>query len=288
MNIKFVYVTVIVVLAAMVAPVAAQQKLGSVITDMGLDWLVDSWVGTMGEDGPDIKLEWKWGAGRHAIHAEHKIGEYLASGMIMYVVSREEVVEIGTNSMGASSKGLWNAAGGRATVSYMHTKASGETEQYEVIYKKIDSETIEATMYDVAVGGQRHAQPRGVVKLKRKSAKTEQSAIRWHDYDSAKRVAFDPNGSPVMATAVIKSQEGKEDVAQKELIDLVAYAHACDGCLLFNLHKKRDGVFMLYEVWRDMGALKAFGKSSYVQYMFSTAGEWGADAPEFIFWKTAR
>ena len=222
------------------------------------------------------------------IHETLLLETALASGMIMYMASRDEVVEVGTDSMGASSKGLWNTTGSGAIVSYVDTKSSGETEQYEVIYKKVDSETMEVTMYGIGVGGQRDAQPKGVISLKRKPAKERKAAIQSQESVSKKQVAFDPDDRRVVITAIITAQEGKEDIAEQELIGLVPEAYSCDGCLLFNLHKKDDGIFLLYEVWRDGDAAGAFQKSEYVQYLYSTGSEWGSDIPEFDLWKMAQ
>jgi len=288
MSIKFLRITIIILLAVMADQVLAQQKLSDVVAEANLEWMAGRWIGTMGEDGPDVELEWRWSPGRYAVHAEYKVGEYLASGIIMYIASRNEVVEIGTDSMGASSKGLWSTAGNGATVSYMDTKADGETEQYEVIYKKVDSETMEATMYGIGAGGQRDAQPKGIIKLKRKPTKARKATIQSEDSDNKKKVTFDPNDQQIVITAMITAQEGQEDVAEQKLIGLVPYAYSCDGCLLFNLHKKDDGIFLLYEVWRDGDAAGAFSRSEYVQHLYATGSEWAMDQPEFDFWKMAK
>ena len=77
MSIKYVRIASIVLLTVMTGQVSAQQNLSDVVADVDLGWMVDKWIGTMGEDGPEVELEWRWSTGRHAVHAEYKIGEYL-------------------------------------------------------------------------------------------------------------------------------------------------------------------------------------------------------------------
>jgi hypothetical protein len=121
MNKIEMYITGVLLLALLLTPATAQIKLADVIADAGFDWAIGKWVGVV--EGEKVELEWKWALDKHVILSNIKAGEYQSCGMIMYVASRDEVVEMSADNEGATQTGKWRVEGNDAVLRFEKTDA---------------------------------------------------------------------------------------------------------------------------------------------------------------------
>jgi hypothetical protein len=165
------YVAVVVFFVFLLTPAMAQQKLGDVVTEAGFDWMIGKWVGTVEEQ--KVELEWKWALDKHVIFVDVKAGEYRSHSMIMYVASRDEVIEVGADNQGATERGKWRTEGDNAVVRSEETNVYGQIEKSEGVISKLDVNTIKITLYNVDENDRRTVEPQWVLTLKRQRAKVE-------------------------------------------------------------------------------------------------------------------
>ena len=102
-SIKSLFLVSLSLLFVSVVPASAQASLGDFLVDYGYEWVAGKWVAST-DDGQKVELEYKWGLDRHVVLVSFKMGDYKYQGMIMFVPSREEVIEVGADNKG----GIWN------------------------------------------------------------------------------------------------------------------------------------------------------------------------------------
>jgi len=78
---------------------SAQDSLGSLMEQMGCDWLVGKWVGES-PDGEEYSMEFKWEIKPHILSTHFKGFDFEYHGIIFFKASEEQVVQIGVDSRG--------------------------------------------------------------------------------------------------------------------------------------------------------------------------------------------
>jgi hypothetical protein len=141
------------------------QKLGDIVASGGYEWLIGKWVGT--EKDQAYELEYKPILDKHACAVDLKSGDFKYSGLIMYVASRQEIVEFGVDTMGRIWKGVWDQDGSDAVSKSECTNANGTTMKLQHVFTKIDNDTFKGKLYALAADGSRGAEPREQVTFKR-------------------------------------------------------------------------------------------------------------------------
>jgi len=169
MNIKSLCLLGLGLLVISTAPVAAQQSLGDLVSEYGYDWLAGKWATTT-DDGQNVELEYKWGLDRHVILVEFKMGDFKYHGMIMFVPSREEVVQMGADNQGNIWNGTWSDDYSGLAHSMESTKIDGTKEKSEMVHTKVDSNTMKIGVYGVDSYGYR-GQSVGTLNMKRQPKK---------------------------------------------------------------------------------------------------------------------
>ena len=155
---------------------AAQQSLGDLVTEAGFDWMIGSWVATT-DDGSELLAVYQWQLNRHMVATHLKAGRFESRGMIYYLPGEDSVVQVSVDSMGGSSKGIWNPEGDRAVCTLDYTPRSGETMKMKFIHSKVDSDTMKVAMYGADESGQLADEPWATLEYKRqKQQKPEQRA----------------------------------------------------------------------------------------------------------------
>ena len=170
MRIKSLFLLSLSLLFVSAIPAGAQSSLGDLLTEYGYEWVAGKWVATT-DEGQKVELEYKWGLDRHVVLVDFKMGDYKYHGMIMFVPSREEVIEVGADNMG----GIWNCRWGDdytgAARTGEATQRDGTKEKNEVVLSKVDNDTLKVTLYDVDSYGYRTSQAKGSLTFKRQAAK---------------------------------------------------------------------------------------------------------------------
>jgi hypothetical protein len=159
----------VLLLALLLTPATAQMKLGDVVADAGCDWVIGKWAGVI--EGERIELEWKWALDKHVILSNIKAGEYQSCGMIMYVASRDEVIDTSADNEGATQTGKWRIEDNDAVLRFEKTDVRGQIEKGEAVLSKLDEETLKIAKCEVDINGKRQIESLWTLTLTRQSGK---------------------------------------------------------------------------------------------------------------------
>jgi hypothetical protein len=170
MSIKSLFLVSLSVLFVSAVPASAQSSLGDLIVEYGYEWVAGKWVATT-DDGQTIELEYKWALDKHVVLVDFKMGDFKYHGMIMFVPSREEIVQIGADNQGGTSKGTWGDDYMGAALSLETTKLDGTIEKSEMVQSRVDNDTMKMAVYDVDSYGYRNSTAKGTLTFKRKAVK---------------------------------------------------------------------------------------------------------------------
>jgi hypothetical protein len=184
----------IVLLAACALPAAGQTKLGDFVENGGYDWIIGRWVAVDDQNQNQVQIEHRWILDKHAVLAELKMGSFQHRGIIMLSPDRGEVIEVAADNLGGTWKGDWTDEAGDLVFRVQHTNANGEVEKAQVVYAKVDADTITIAMHRVDGGGRRDAQPTGKLTCKRQPAS---SAARAASSQNARSTAYQTLGDLV-------------------------------------------------------------------------------------------
>jgi uncharacterized protein (TIGR03067 family) len=179
MSMKSVFVVTLAVLAISTIPASAQDKLGDLVAQYGYDWLIGKWVATA-DNGRQVELEYKWILDKCAMCVNVTIGEFKYHGLIMFVPSREEVIQTGADNMGATWTGTWSEDAEGAVNRNQRLQPDGTTQTMDMIYAKGDNNSFKVKEYAVEDGGYRASEARGELTFKRQkaeAAEAERSAL---------------------------------------------------------------------------------------------------------------
>ena len=166
MSMRNVSLAIVVLLAVCAVPAPGQDKLGDLLYQGGYEWVLGKWVATT-DEGARVEVEYKWGLDKHVILMDLKMGEFKLHGMIMYVASKEEIIQVSADNRGGTWKGTWRDDYGEAVNRMEGTQANGQTMKAEVVYSKVDADTMKVAMYGVDEDGYRASEAWGTLNYKR-------------------------------------------------------------------------------------------------------------------------
>ncbi|MBN2315121.1 MAG: hypothetical protein JXM79_14420 [Sedimentisphaerales bacterium] len=152
-------------------PAGAQENLGGLVAEYGYGWMIGKWAATT-SNGDRFDLEYKWILDKNAICLNVKIGEFKYYGLIVFVPSREEVIQVGADNMGATWNGTWAEDYEGAVNRNVRTEPDGSTQTMDLVFIKIDNNSFKLKEYAVESGGYRASQARGETTFKRQKADT--------------------------------------------------------------------------------------------------------------------
>jgi uncharacterized protein (TIGR03067 family) len=177
MSVRRITLVIAVLLAISAIPAKAQDKLGDLVAENGYDWMIGKWAAT-DDNGRQVELEYKWILDKCAICVNVKIGDFKYHGLIMFMPSNEEVVQLGADNIGGTWKGTW-------AVDYEGTfnrnerlDADGTTQTMDMFFIKVDNDSFRVKEYSVE-SGTRSSQARGETmfkRLKEDTAKTSEGS----------------------------------------------------------------------------------------------------------------
>ena len=127
MNIRNAHLALVALLILFTVPVTAQQTLGDLVSEGGYDWLIGKWLATTDEGG-ELRLEHKWALDRNTMLVDFQMGGFRLQGMIVFVPSREEVIQIGADNQGGTWKGTWRDEYGDAVHRMEQTRPDVQTQ----------------------------------------------------------------------------------------------------------------------------------------------------------------
>lgn len=124
------------------------QKLGDLVAEGGYEWMVGKWLA--GDSDGQYALEHSWTLDKHAALVDLKMGNFAYHGMIVYVPSRQEIIQVGVDTVGGVWQGTWEQSYDGATHRIEYSGADGSTRKMEHVYSKVDGDTFQVKEY----GGQ--------------------------------------------------------------------------------------------------------------------------------------
>jgi uncharacterized protein (TIGR03067 family) len=100
------------------------------------------------------------------------MGEFKYHGMIMFVPSREEVVQIGADNMGGTWNGTWGEDYEGAVNRNEGVEPDGTKQTMDMVFIKVDNNSFKVKTYSVDSDGYRASQASGEITFKRQKADT--------------------------------------------------------------------------------------------------------------------
>ncbi|MFC1635748.1 hypothetical protein ACFL5Z_12995 [Planctomycetota bacterium] len=171
MSLRSISLAITVLLVVSAVPAGAQENLGDLISQYGYDWMIGKWAAT-GDDGSQVELEYKWILDKCAMCINLKMGEFKYHGLIMFMPSSEEVVQVGADNMGATWKGTWGEDYEGAVNRNERTEPDGTKQTMDMVFIKVDNNSFKVKQYPVESGGYRASQASGEITFKRQKADT--------------------------------------------------------------------------------------------------------------------
>jgi len=176
-----VSLVITLLLAVSVIPAGAQETLGDLVAEYGYDWMIGKWSAT-GDDGGQVELEYKWILDKNAMCVNVVMGDFKYHGMIMFMPSREEVVQLGADNMGGTWKGTWAADYDGTFNRNERLDTYGTTESMDMIYIKLDNDTFKVKQYPVE-NSSRSSRLRSEMTFKRQKVTAMQKAKEGSELD---------------------------------------------------------------------------------------------------------
>ena len=145
---------------------SAQDTLGSLMDQMGCDFIVGKWAGET-DDGQKYVMEYKWEIKPHILSIHFKGFDFEYHGIIFFNAPEEQVVQIGVDSRGGNGKGTWEAEYGKAIFKSEHPGEYGEVSRMGFIYSKVDVDTMKCELYSLDEYGTLGDEPGMTLEYKR-------------------------------------------------------------------------------------------------------------------------
>ncbi len=187
MSLRSAFVTIVIVWAACAAPVVAQEKLGDLVASGGYDWIIGKWVATA-DDGQKAQSNFDWALDKCIVLNDLQVGDFKYQGIIMLPGGGGDAVDEGADTTGGIWKGSWSPDGDGLVRRVEHTSHDGQVRKGEIVYGKVDADTITIAIYATGENGARNAEPWNKMTYKRQPAKaapiqaTAETAGRTTDY----------------------------------------------------------------------------------------------------------
>lgn len=159
-----------VVLAILAAPGAAQETLGDLVASGGYDWIIGRWVAGA-DDGRAVEFAFEWALDKHMVLNRLQMGDFGYLGLITLSPAGEEAIDQGADSRGGTWKGTWSPEGDGLVRRVEHMNPDGETRKGDIVFSRVDADTLTIAIYAVESSGGRSGEPWSKLTYKRQPAK---------------------------------------------------------------------------------------------------------------------
>ena len=145
------------------------------LVEMGeFGWIIGNWTATTSE-GQSFDSSYLWGMNKNLINLKFKTGEYEGLGMIFYDPQEGKVMQIGADSRGSVTKGVWDAAGDSLVATLDFTGLDGNKGKIAIVHTNVDAKTIKVAFHGVDESGDRSSEPWATMEYKRQAKKKTQA-----------------------------------------------------------------------------------------------------------------
>ncbi len=166
MSLRNAFVTAVIVWAICAAPGVAQEKLGDLVAAGGYDWIIGKWMATT-DDGQKAESNFDWALDKHVVLNGLRVGDFQYQGIIMLPPGGGDAVDEGADTTGGIWKGSWSPEGDGLVRRVEHTSHDGQVRKGEIVYDKVDADTVTIAIYATGENGARNAEPWNKMTYKR-------------------------------------------------------------------------------------------------------------------------
>ena len=187
MSLRSVFSSVVIMWVACAAPGVAQEKLGDLVAAGGYDWIIGKWVATT-DDGQKAESNFDWALDKYVVLNDLRVGDFAYQGMVMLPPGGGDAFDEGADTRGGIWKGSWSPDGDGLARKVEHTGPDGQVRKGEIVYAKVDADTITIAIYAADDSGNRNSEPWNKMTYKRQQGKaapisaTAATAGRSADY----------------------------------------------------------------------------------------------------------
>ncbi len=166
MRLRSVFGTALVVWAACAASGVAQEKLGDLVAAGGYDWIIGKWAATT-DEGQKAESTFSWALEKCVVLNDLQIGDFQYEGLIMLPPGGGDAFDQGADTRGGLWKGSWSPEGDGLARRVEHTGPDGQVRKGEIVYAKVDADTIIIAIYAADSSGNRNSEPWNKMTYKR-------------------------------------------------------------------------------------------------------------------------
>jgi hypothetical protein len=169
MNLRAAFLTIATLCVACAVPVTAQESLGDMVAAGGYEWIIGRWAATS-DDGQKIEFRYEWAVDQHAVLADVDMGSFVYRGLVMLAPEDGSIFDVGADNRGGLWKGTWSQGAAGPVHQVEHTAPDGQVRKAELVYEKMDADTITIALYGVDSSGSRNSEPLSKLTYKRQPA----------------------------------------------------------------------------------------------------------------------
>jgi hypothetical protein len=148
---------------------SAQETLGDLVASGGYDWIIGRWAATT-DEGQKVEFNFEWALDKHAVLNSLRMGDLQYQGIITVSPTDQGAVDRGADSRGGTWKGAWSPAADGLVRSVEYLAANGRTLKGDMVFDKVDNDTITIAIYAVDDSGSRNSEPWHKLTYKRQPA----------------------------------------------------------------------------------------------------------------------
>lgn len=146
----------------------AQESVRSVFEEKGVEWITGKWSGT-NEQGRQVAVKYEWDLDGHLLEIDLRIGDMGYEGMIVRQPTNGRLIEFGADSTGGMTRSMWRVHDGALISERTGTRPDGQEVRVAVVTRKVNDDTIVATLHGLTEDGKPSDEILDTVKLKRQS-----------------------------------------------------------------------------------------------------------------------
>jgi hypothetical protein len=152
---------------------SAQESLRDQVQNHGADWMVGEWKGTNAQ-GRAVEVEYEWELEGHALEVDLTIGDDHYKGLIFRRPAEGDVVEVGADSRGGTTRSTWELKEGALVTKRTGTRPDGQVVRVAVVNKQVDADTFVATLHPLSTEGEVGEETLETVRLSRGPQSSDQ------------------------------------------------------------------------------------------------------------------
>jgi hypothetical protein len=153
-------------LCGMMSVAQAQDSLGDLVNQAGVDWLMGDWQ-TTSDRGDTVQLSFKGDLDNHVAFITHKDQRTESKGIVIVEPGSTQPKYYAGDKLGGSGTGVWSVEDGKAILKYKHTAADGKVSKMGITFAKVDADTMEVNIYSLSDSDELGTDARVTTKFKR-------------------------------------------------------------------------------------------------------------------------